>query len=204
MRHVKQHIAETLLATIPQKYLDWAKVVNYAPGDCIKQAGESFCNFCILAQGTAKLLYDTANGSPLIIDLYHKGDFFGEMEAIGMNTEDRSIIAMTDCRVYQFTQQQFLDMWNECSDVSRYILYVHCERLIREGDDMIHADSLCLREKVFRIIQENLNEQNYFLYTKDVLAEMAGTSIRSLNRVLAELKELDLIFLSAGRIRLKM
>ena len=201
---MKQHIAETLLATIPQRYLETANTVTYQPGDCIKRAGESFCNFCILAEGTAKLLYDNASGSPLIIDLYHKGDFFGEMEAIGMNTEDRSIIAMTVCRVYQFTQQQFLDMWNECSDVSRYILYVHCERLIREGDDMIHADSLCLREKVFRIIQENLSEKNYFLYTKDVLAEMAGASIRSLNRVLAELKELELVILSAGRIRLKL
>jgi len=201
---MKQHLAETLLATIPQQYLNMAKLIDYAPGDCIKRAGESFCNFCILAQGTAKLLYDNASGMPLILDLYHKGDFFGEMEAIGMNTEDRSLVAITSCKVYQFTQQQFLDMWNECSDVSRYILYVHCERLIREGNDKIHADSLCLREKVFRIIQENLSDGNYFLYTKDVLAEMAGTSIRSLNRVLAELRELELIYVSAGRIRLKV
>jgi len=201
---VKQHLAETLLGTIPKQYLDMAQTVQYRPGDTIKRAGESFCNFCIMAEGTAKLLYDNASGTPLILDLYHKGDFFGEMEAIGMNTEDRSIVAMTDCRVYQFTQQQFLEMWNGCGDISRYILYVHCERLLREGDDKIHADSLCLREKVFRIIQENLNEQNYFLYTKDVLAEMAGTSIRSLNRVLAELREMELIFLSSGRIRLKI
>jgi len=201
---VKQHLAETLLATVPRQYLDMARIMEYAPGDCIKRAGESYCNFCILAEGTAKLMYDNASGTPLILDLYHKGDFFGEMEAIGMNTEDRSIVAITACRVYQFNQQQFLDMWNSCSDVSRYILYVHCERLIREGNDKIHADSLCLREKVFRLIQENLSETNYFLYTKDVLAEMAGTSIRSLNRVLAELRDLDLILVSSGRIRLKL
>lgn len=201
---MNHHLAESLLNTIPRQYLDKSISIYYRPGDVIKRAGESFCNFCIMAEGTAKLLYDNGSGNPLILDLYHKGDFFGEMEAIGMNTEDRSIIAITACRVYQFSQQQFLDMWNECSDISHYILLVHCERLLREGNDKIHADSLCLREKVFRIIQENLNEQDYFLYTKDVLAEMAGTSIRSLNRVLAELRNMELIFVSSGRIRLKI
>ncbi|MBO2526794.1 MAG: hypothetical protein CW335_01235 [Clostridiales bacterium] len=198
---MKKHLAETLLATIPQRYLDMAKIVSYKPGEYLKRTGDSFFNFCILAEGTVKLLHDNAE-SPLILDLYHKGDFFGEMEAIGMQTDDRSIVALTDCKVYQFTGAQFLEMWNECSDVSRYILYVHCERLIREGNDKIHAETLFLREKVFRLIQENLNDSNYFMYTKDVLAEMAGISIRSLNRVLAELNDMKMIRLSSGTIRL--
>ena len=61
-----------------------------------------------------------------------------------------------------------------------------------------------LREKVFRLIQQNLNEQNYFLYTKDILAEMAGVSMRSLNRSLSELKQLRLISISSGAIRLQI
>lgn len=59
-----------------------------------------------------------------------------------------------------------------------------------------------LREKIFRIIQDNLNDNNYFLYTKDVLAEMAGVSLRSLNRTLAELGDLKLVETSLGRIRI--
>ena len=120
-----------------------------------------------------------------------------------MQTDDRSIVALTDCELYRFTKEQFIAMWNQYNDVSRYILYVHCERLIRAGDDKIRSENVFLRDKVFRIIQENLNSANYFLYTKDVLAEMSGTSIRSLNRALAELKEAKLISLSSG-IRLNV
>lgn len=200
---MRQHIAQTMLNTIPKELLATARYLKYAPGEFIKQSGSSFCHFCILAKGTAKLIYDDSENPPLIIDLYHTGDFFGEMEAIGMQTDDRSIVALTDCELYRFTKEQFLEMWNTCSDLSRYILYVHCERLIRSGDDMIRSESVFLRDKVFRIIQENLNEANYFLYTKDVLAEMAGTSIRSLNRALSELKDAKLISLSSG-IRLKL
>lgn len=200
---MRQHIAQTMLSTIPKELLEQAQFLKYPQGAYIKRSGSSFCHFCILAKGTAKLIYDDAENSPLIIDLYHTGDFFGEMEAIGMQTDDRSVIALTDCELYQFTGEQFLEMWNSCGDVSRYILYVHCERLIRSGDDMIRSESVFLRDKVFRIIQENLNESNYFLYTKDILAEMAGTSIRSLNRALSELKDAKLISLSSG-IRLKL
>lgn len=199
---MRQHLAETLLNTIPPSVLATAELRTFAPGEYIKRSGASFCNFCILASGTAKLIYEDRNAQPLIIDLYHTGDFFGEMEAIGMQTDDRSIIAMTDCKVYQYTKDQFLEIWNTCSALSRYILQIHCERLIRAGDDKINSECMFLREKLFRLIQENLNSSNYFLYTKDVLAEMAGTSIRSLNRALAELCEMKLIVVSSGSIRL--
>lgn len=43
---------------------------------------------------------------------------------------------------------------------------------------------------------QNLNDQNYFLYTKDVLAEMAGVSVRSLS----ERKALCLISIHSGAI----
>jgi len=194
----------SFLNIIPPEHLSSARLLHFSSGEYIKRAGEPFDHFCILISGSTKLVYEGPDNTSLIIDLYHTGDFFGEMEAIGMSTSDRSLIALTDCEVYQFTKEQFLDMWSRCSDVSMYILTVHCERLLRSGNDKIDSECMFLREKVFRLIQQNLNEQNYFLYTKDVLAEMAGVSMRSLNRSLSELKNLRLISISSGAIRLKI
>ncbi len=199
-----QHKGATFMNTIPQAFLQMAQQLHFAPGDYIKRAGEPFDHFCILAKGSTKLAYEGPGNASLIIDLYHAGDFFGEMEAIGMSTADRSLIALTDCEVYQFTKEQFLDMWSHNSSMSMYILTVLCDRLLRSGNDKINSECMFLREKVFQLIQQNLNEQNYFLYTKDVLAEMAGVSMRSLNRALSELKNLRLISISSGAIRLQM
>ena len=198
-----QHSGASFLNTIPQEFLNDAVVLHFGPGEYIKRAGDDFDRFCILQKGSCKLVYEAENTS-LIIDLYHEGDFFGEMEAIGMQTTDRSLIALTDCQVLCFTKEQFRHMWSTCSDVSMYIFTVHCERLMRSGNDKIDSECMFLREKVFRLIQQNLNEQNYFLYTKDILAEMAGVSMRSLNRSLSELKTLRLISLSSGAIRLNV
>jgi DNA-binding GntR family transcriptional regulator len=61
-----------------------------------------------------------------------------------------------------------------------------------------------LSEKVFRLVQDNLNEKGYFIYSKVILSEMAGVSIRSLNRALSELKEKKLITILNGTIRLNI
>ena len=198
-----QHRASSFLHVIPKAFLDSAVMLHFAPGEYIKRAGDDFDHFCILSKGSCKLVYENDNTS-LIIDLYHEGDFFGEMEAIGMQTTDRSLIALTECDVYRFTKEQFHHLWSTCSEVSMYIFTMHCERLMRAGNDKINSECMFLREKVFRLIQQNLNEQNYFLYTKDVLAEMSGVSVRSLNRALAELKQLRLISISSGAIRLQV
>jgi CRP/FNR family transcriptional regulator len=198
-----QYSSASFLHAIPKTFLEDAIVLHFAPGDYIKRAGDSFDHFCILQSGSCKLVYEAENTS-LIIDIYHEGDFFGEMEAIGMQTTDRSLIALTDCEVLRFTKEQFRNMWSTCSDVSMYIFAVHCKRLMQSGNDKIDSECMFLREKVFRLIQQNLNEQNYFMYTKDILAEMAGVSMRSLNRSLSELKQLRLISISSGAIRLQI
>ena len=107
-------------------------------------------------------------------------------------------------------QQPFIDKYGwtisqiSTAYTSMYIFTMHCERLMRAGNDKINSECMFLREKVFRLIQQNLNEQNYFLYTKDILAEMAGVSVRSLNRSLSELKQLRLISITSGAIRLQI
>ena len=196
--------AASLMQAIPPELLSGAQQISRAPGAYITRAAVPVEQFYILRSGCAKLIYDSPNADPLIIDLYHQGDFFGEMEMAGLSYLDRSIVAMTDCALYQFTREQFFQLWNTCGAFSLYVLRVHCDRLLRAGDDKINAERLVLREKVFRIIQQNLNERGYFLYTKDILAEMAGISIRSLNRTLALLEGDQLIRLSKGTIRLNL
>lgn len=191
-----------LLQTIPPERLAAAVPVTKGPGEYITQASVPVEHFYILQSGCAKLIHDIPEGGPVIIDLYHEGDFLGEMEMVGLSYSDRSIIAMTPCTLYRFTKEQFLWLWTHCSAFSLAILRVHCDRLLKAGDNKVNAERLVLREKILLILQEHLNEKGYFPYTKDILAELAGISIRSLNRTLAAMEECGLIRVSKGTIRL--
>lgn len=191
-----------LLDTIPEKDLASACRAIIAPGVPIIEANEPIKNFYILAQGNAKLIHEDTEADPLIIDIYHTGDFMGEMEMLDIVTQDRSVVAMTQCEVVKFSREQFYRLWKENTEFSMLLLYIHCQRLLRAGDDKVNADRAILRDRLFRLIQLNLNEQGYFRYSKQILAEMVGVSMRSLNRSLKELQCDRLVFVDSGKIQL--
>ena len=191
-----------LLDTIPAKDLAASKHTFIDSGGYIIVANEPIKCFFILKQGSAKLIHDDAEAGPLIIDIYHSGDFMGEMEMVDLVTEDRSIVAMTRCEVLQFSREQFFRLWKENEDFSTRLLYMHCLRLLRAGDDKVNADRAILRDRLFRLIQLNMNERGYFRYSKQILAEMVGVSMRSLNRSLKELENDRLVLVDSGTIRL--
>jgi len=197
-RSAATDMSELVLRCFPGRYA----YIHVEPGDVVTSVNQPAKHFYVLNKGSAKLLYEEANAKSVILDIYHQGDFFGEMEMIGLSTDDRTIIALTHCELYQITKEQFLLLYETCPEFSLSILRVHCERLLRAGDSQVNAECMFLREKVFRLIQDNLNEHGYFVYTKTVLAEMAGVSIRSLNRSLSELEAKELIVVSNGTIRL--
>ena len=66
-----------------------AQVIRKAPGEYVTQAGIPVEHFYLMRSGLAKLIYDPSDGDPLILDLYHEGDFFGEMEMVGVGYSDR-------------------------------------------------------------------------------------------------------------------
>jgi CRP/FNR family transcriptional regulator len=199
---MEREIRRFLIDTIPESVVAGAERLTIDAGSYIICANEPINFFYILVQGSAKLIHEDLEADPLIIDIYHSGDFMGEMEMLGLKTKDRSIISMTKCELLKLTRGQFFRLWSENIDFSMHLLYIHCLRLLQAGDDKIYADRAILRDRLFRLVQLNLNERGYFRYTKQILSEMAGVSMRSLNRSLRELEQNRLIRVSSGTIRL--
>lgn len=191
-----------ILAVLSRNVLSTAQTLHLPADAHIVTANTPSCFFFVLVEGSAKLVHDDPTMDPVIIDIYHEGDFFGEMEMIGITIRDRSIIAMTPVTLYQMTKNQFFAEWQHNPYFSRQLFAMHCQRLLRSGDDKVNADRDILRDRLFRLIQENRNASGYFRYSKQILAEMVGTSMRSLNRSLRELEQTDQIVLTEGTIRL--
>ncbi len=195
---------ELTLSDLILRYCPDSTLLSIKKGEAITTTLQPAQYFYVLKEGVAKLIYEEANTKAIILDIFHADDFFGEMEILGLSYYDRSIIALTDCELYKITKEQFIDLHENHPVFSLHILRVLCERLLQSGDSKINAEFMFLRDKVFRLIQDNLDEKGRFLYSKDVLAEMAGVSIRSLNRSLAELQDKKLIVVTSGSIHLDM
>jgi CRP-like cAMP-binding protein len=190
------------LAQMPDVVFEMGSRITVPPQAYIIKTNALVPTFYLFEQGSAKLVHETADATTIILDIYHQGDFCGEIELMGLTLENRSVIALNQCELLRYTKEQFFTLWDTCGEFSRWVLHVHCERLLKAGDDKVYLDGAMLRQRVFRIIQNNINARNYFVYTKQILAELAGISMRSLNRTLSELQQDRLIMVDSGTIRL--
>jgi len=194
--------ANSSMPQLPSVVYEMGRPVIVEAGNHIIQANATVPFFYLIQKGSAKLVHEAPSANPVIIDIYHAGDFFGEFEIQGIKMENRSVIALNQCELLQYTREQFFTLWDTCGEFSRWMLYKHSLRLLKAGDDKVYLDCAMLRQRVFRIIQNNINSKNYFVYTKQILAELAGISMRSLNRTLSELQNDRLIIVDSGTIRL--
>lgn len=201
---MKNEAAYPSLLQLPSVVFELGKPVTVQAGEHIIHANATVPSFYLFKKGSAKLVHEAPDATPAIIDIYHAGDFCGEMEMQGLRLENRSVTALNQCELLQYTKEQFFTLWDTCREFSRWVLYTHSRRLLQAGDDKVYLDGAMLRQRVFRVIQNNINAKNYFVYTKQILAELAGISTRSLNRTLNELQHDRLIIVDSGTIRLFM
>jgi len=120
---------------------------------------------------------------------------------LGITTYNRRITTLTPSKVLKLTKTQFWELWSEQPQFSKAVFNQVCIRLLQTGNERVFNSSTFLRQQVYRLINLNLNKHGYFRYEKEVLRELLGVPIRSLNRALRELENEQLISITAGAIR---
>ncbi|HZK29070.1 MAG TPA: Crp/Fnr family transcriptional regulator [Clostridia bacterium] len=190
------------LDNLPNNIVEQGRRLMFSPCEVIWRESQAFEYFYIIQQGSVKLTHEDEIANSLIIDIYHPGDFFGEIQMAGLKTSSRMITSLTNCEILRFTKQQFQTLWHDCPPFSIAVFRVLCQRMSRSGDDKAFSERAFLRHRVYRIIKANLNSSGYFRYDKEILREIACVSLRSLNRSLKELENDRLIELDRGTIKL--
>lgn len=191
------------LDTCPEEIRAKMRLCHYAPGEAIISPG--FCgeDIFVLISGQAKLVALRENGSSVILSLYNHWEILGELEAFTGHSCDRCIMALLPCDVYSLDKESFFQWIRYDFEFNRYIL----ARLSYKLQCLSATSQICmggfLREQIAHILLINLNEKQYFPYSKQVLAECIGTSIRSLNRVLAQMVQTGILEVTSSRILVK-
>lgn len=176
---------------------------HFSPGEAILTPGFRGEQIYILISGQAKLVAQRENGNAVILSLYNHWEILGELEAFTDGVCDRFIVALLPCDVYMLDKESFFEWLRLDFDFNRYILARLSYKLQRLSATSQVSMGGFLREQVAHILLMNLTDQQYFPYSKQVLAECMGTSVRSLNRILAKMIESGVISVSGSRIFIK-
>ncbi|MGL4990263.1 MAG: Crp/Fnr family transcriptional regulator [Sarcina sp.] len=156
----------------------------------------------ILEKGIVKTYHMDFAGELYLEDIDTKPTIFGELEAFTNEDVITTVETISTCELVQIEKEVFVK-WIE----ENHLFSIYINRLLaRRNYDC------CKREKVnafyplkYRILYTIINtiHKNKIGITKDLLVEGTGSNMRSINRILKELIEDDILEYKAGSVIIK-
>ncbi|MCS7232196.1 MAG: Crp/Fnr family transcriptional regulator [Elusimicrobiota bacterium] len=181
-------------------------------GKVIFYQSEESTDLYIILEGAVKACLLDPDGKELILNIFKKGDFFGELSLLDGKPRSATIIAIKDSTVGILKRQQFLILLKDNPMIAISLLSALVER-IRMTDEMLGA--MAFLDVSRRILKHILNiaqkegekiEEGYIKINKITHRELAsctGSSREAVTKALKILKFKGIIFEKNGCFLIK-
>jgi CRP/FNR family cyclic AMP-dependent transcriptional regulator len=140
------HLTEAQL----KKIASLCTSVRYKKGDVVFYKTDMSTDLYIVSSGKIKAVLADEDGSEMVLALFEKGAFFGELSLLDGKGRSATIVANTDAELAILKQDAFLDLLRENPKISIDLMTTLVERL-RNADEMI--ESLAFFEVGERLIR---------------------------------------------------
>ena len=121
-----------LFQHLPQTRLDWicdrATPIELTKGEILVSEGDPHQGFFVILAGGMNISR-MSNGVNMPIGQHNAPSFFGEIQILTEEPVPVTLCAETDCRVYEITSEDFLEILHECRDFERTIFQTVQKRI---------------------------------------------------------------------------
>lgn len=191
-----------ILKDCPYGILNRWEFVEYKKGEVICHQGIEYNYFYIIVEGYANVYITAENGKTFSQAIYKKADYFGELEIFDNEPYICSIEALTDMKIIRIEKQYFIDWLKKDSNFSFHMTKTLCKNFYAlsklSGKNTLY--SLKYRICNYLLLEigsgSNTDIRIGIEIDKEQLSEKFAVTPRSINRVLKELKEKDIIDIS--------
>ena len=129
---VESLLTVELFQMLPRHRLEWvcdrAQEIHLAADDVFVREGESGRGFLVLLAGRMSITR-TSQGIEMPLGQHEAPAFFGEVQVLTDEPAPVTLRALSDCRIYQISCSDFLELLHECRDFERMIFKVVGKRL---------------------------------------------------------------------------
>ena len=183
----------------PKDLSKYFKTKTFKYGQKLLTQGEIATHIYILIDGTVKTYYSDYMGLKYLEDIDTSETVFGELEALVNKEIVTSVEAISDCKTIEIPIDIFIK-WMELDNkfslyISRLIAQRNYDSCLRERTNAIYP----LRYRIIYFIYNTLYKNNLVI-TKDLIVEGVGSNIRSINRILKQLIDENIIKYKSGTI----
>lgn len=185
----------TLLDKCPEEHRKKMVMVTYQAGEDIVEQGGRVKAFHYILEGLVKVFYETPGGKSHIQNILEDGDIFGELEVFQEKYGICTVKAIKDTTVLSIPREAYIAWISSDCEFSMFIMETICNKFYLKSKK-ISEDALYPLQ--FRLINEILllskkQEKLSIEWEKPLVAEELATSLRSLNRLIQELKDKGLV-----------
>ncbi|MGM9986203.1 MAG: Crp/Fnr family transcriptional regulator [Bacillaceae bacterium] len=179
---------------------------EYVPGDIVMEqdvymsAGDIY----ILLQGNMKVTQLSKKGTTLLLCIIKEWELFGDLEVFSQRRTACSVEALSPCKVVKISKSDFLLWLKEDFELVTYLLENYTERLLGLAY-LTTTNTVFSLEYRFLILLDSFRTELQMVvpYSKDIIAEMLGTSVRSVNRIIQKLVKKEIISYEKGIIKIQ-
>jgi len=189
---------QQLLRTCPLHIVNDFQIEHYAVDDFQFLQGTQYDNTYILVEGKVKIYLMSAGGKAVALDIYEQGAFIGEQEALLDKPYSASVINLTPVTVLKIPNDQFKVWLKEDQYFSQELIYNLSMQIYtltnRTERYSLHS---ALDQAISSLIWSTRRNQ---VITRTNLLNEVDTSSRNLNRILKQLRDLDVIKINKSQI----
>lgn len=178
----------------------------YTRGSVVFNEGDLEDGLYIILSGKAKAILLDEEGRELILSIFERGDFFGEMAVFDEQPRSATVEAVEDTTFLVLPKQTVHELLKANQDLALSILRQMSLR-IREADEKIRTLAYYdVAGRLARTIMELLKKEGKILKDKNIayiklpprqdLANMVGASRETVSRVLSSLQKKGILSLT--------
>lgn len=201
-----------MFRAMPQADLDLAlqhaQAFLLKEGDAVFRQGEPVENFFVLLSGHLKVIQVTPEGEQVVVRYVNPGDIFGIARAMGRMSYPASAIAVQESLAVAWPAAQWDQFINRNTQFASSALQTVGQRLQDAHSRIRELSTEEVEQRVARAILRLVKEsgeptnegiQINFPITRQDIAEMTGTTLHTVSRLLSQWKEQGLV--DTGRKR---
>jgi CRP-like cAMP-binding protein len=164
---------------------------NYLPFQTLIEQGKRVNAVYIIKSGIAKCFLTEENGNDFVEEFFGEGEIMGEIEIINNHVSVCEISAITGLYVYKISSDNFKHLLNIDKIFNQLILKALSAKIGYKASRHAHNQLHDVQANLLRIKREF--PEMFNAIPKLDIANYLGVTLRSLNRVLSDLKERNLM-----------
>lgn len=198
-----------IFANSPAEIIDKWEVKDYDKGEVICYQGELSDYFYYLIEGYLNIYLMAENGSKYVQSIYKSGDYFGELEIFNQQPYVCTVETLTAARIIRLERKYFMEWIKKDHDYLLYLTKTLCDSFYKlshkAGEDMLYS----LRYRICNYLGYKVEEKGSsskrieLQIDRKQLSDQLAVTKRSINRVLKNLSEKEIIELKNSSIIIK-